>query len=300
VPTFRRPSLFWPILIIGLGALLLLQALSLLPASLWAALAQLWPLLFIVFGLDLLITRRSSRGAALVLIAGVVLVIASLTWAAVRASQLPAGGLEVLGQNTQGAARISAHIDFQTGQLQLSALGPSDHLMEGSAQDGPSETVQQSYAVSAGEGRLVLAQHPDPLLAPFLSRRTDSAQWDVRLAQHLPLALEVDSSAGTLTLDLSKLQLTRLDLTSGLGPTVITFPAGQPAQARLHTGLGPVTLNLQAGLPVRLHIRSGLTHISLPATLTHTGDDYTTSGLDPAQPFLDLDLSAGMGSVTIK
>jgi len=106
VPAINRPSLFWPLLLIGLGVLLLLQTLALLPASLWAALAQLWPLLFIVFGLDLLIGRRSARGAATVLIVGVVLVAGSLTWAAVRASLLPAGAAEPLGQTLQGAARV--------------------------------------------------------------------------------------------------------------------------------------------------------------------------------------------------
>jgi Domain of unknown function (DUF5668) len=300
VPAFRRPSLFWPLVLIGLGVLLLLQTLGLLPASLWAALAQLWPLLFIVFGLDLLVGRRSPRGAATVLIVGGVLVAGSLTWAAVRASQLPAGAVETLVQTPQGAARVSARIDFQTGQLHVSALDASDHLLEASAHDGPGETLQQGYAVSDGEGRLVLQQHPDPLLAPFLSRRSDTAQWEVRIARHLPLALEVDSSAGALTLDLTNLQLTSLDLNSGLGATVVTFPTGQAAQAQVRTGLGPVTLNLPAGLPVRLLVRSGLTHVSLPTTLTRAGDDYTTAAFDPASPFLDLELSAGMGSVTIK
>jgi len=286
--------------LIGLGVLLLLQTLDLLPASLWAALAQLWPLLFIVLGLDLLIGRRSARGAAAVLITGIVLVAVSLTWAAVRATQMPPGGVEPLIQLPQGATRVSARIDFQTGQLHVSALGASDHLLEGSAQDGPGETVQQDYTVNGGEGRLLLEQHPDPLLAPFLTRRTDTAQWEVRLAQHLPVALEVDSSAGALSLDLTNLQLTQLDLNSGLGQTVVTFPAGQAAEVHLRTGLGPVTLNLPAGVPVRLLVRSGLAHVSLPPGLTRADDSYTTPGFDTSKPFVDIELEAGMGSVTIK
>ena len=44
----RRPGLFWPLILIGLGALLLLQNLGYLPAGLWPALAQLWPVIFIL------------------------------------------------------------------------------------------------------------------------------------------------------------------------------------------------------------------------------------------------------------
>jgi hypothetical protein len=275
-----RPSLLWPLLLIGLGALLLLQTLGLLPASLWAALAQLWPLLFIVFGLDLLIGRRSARGAAVVLGVGVVLVVAALTWADVRASLLPAGGQTTLIQTPQGASQVNVSIDFQRGQLNLRALGASDHLLEGSAQAGAGETVQQDYAVSDGAGRLQLIQHIDPLLAPFLSRRTDAAgQWDVHLAQHMPLALEVDGGDGVLSLDLSKLQVTSFDL---------------------HTGLGAATLMLPAGRPVRLRVSDGRSRVSLPAALTANGDNYTTAGFDPAKPFLDVTLDAGTGGVTIK
>ena len=296
-----RPSLVWPLLLVGLGALLLLQTLGLLSASLWPALAQLWPVLLILAGLDLLFGRRSARGAALVLGLGVALVAGSLLWAAVRASQLPPGGVETLIQVPQGATRLSAQIDFQSGVLRVGALGPSDHLLEGSAHDGPGESARQDYAVSAGEGRLRLQQQPDALLAPFLTGRADLAQWEVRLTGGLPVALTVNSGAGAARLDLTGLQLTRLDLTSGLGQTEVIFAPGQTLPAALHTGLGPTTLTLPASAAARLTIRSGQVQVHLPATLAPAGDNaYTTAGFDPAQPYLDIELNAGLGSVTVQ
>jgi hypothetical protein len=300
VPALRRPSLFWPLLLIGLGALLLLQTLGLLPPSLWLALAQLWPVLLILLGLDWLAGTRSPRAAALVLGAGLVLVAASLTWAAVRASQLPSGGVETLIQIPQGATRLTARVDFQTGALRLGALGPSQHLLEGSAQDGPGESVRQDYSVSSGEGRLLLEQRANALLAPFLARRPATARWEVRLSQNLPLALEVNGGAGAVTLDLTGLQLTSLDFNSSTGQTLIVFPASQPAQAHVRTGLGPATINLPAGIAARIRVRSGQAQVSLPTGLSHTGGFYTTAGFDGARPFFDLELSAGIGSVTVK
>ncbi len=300
MPPSPRPSLVWPLLLIGLGALLLLQTLGLLSPSLWLALAQLWPVLLILAGLDLLIGRRSARGVALVGLAGVALIAGALLWAAVRASQLPPGGVETLIQVPRGATRLSARIDFQTGALRVSALGPSDHLLEGSAQDGPGDTAQQDYAVSAGEGRLRLQQQPDAMLAPFLARRADQAHWDVRLTRGLPLALVVATGAGAATLDLTNLQLTSLDLTSGLGQTVVIFAPGQTAQAHLRTGLGATMLTLPANTSVRLTVRSGRAQVRLPLTLSPNGNFYTTAGFDTAKPFLDIELSAGMGSVTVQ
>ncbi len=300
MPALRRPSLFWPLLVIGLGALLLFQTLGLLPASLWLALVQLWPVLLILLGLDLLIGARSPRATALVFGAGLVLVAASLTLAAMRASQLPPGGAETLIQIPQGATRLTAGIDFQAGALRLGALGPSQHLLEGSAQDGPGESVRQEYSVGAGEGRLLLEQRTNALLAPFLAGRPATAQWEVRLSQSLPLALEVNSDAGAVTLDLTGLQLTKLDVNSNTGQTLIVFPAGQAAQAHVRTGLGPATINLPAGLAARIRVRSGQAQVSLPTGLARTGDFYTTAGFDAARPFFDLEIAAGTGSVTVK
>ncbi len=304
MPVFRRPSLVWPFAVIGLGAVTLLQTLGWLPASLWAALAQLWPVLLILVGLHLLVGRHWAFGPVVVVGAGVVLVAGSLTWAALRASQLPPGDAQSVTQSPEGAEWLSLTLNVPTAELHVSALGRPGGLLEAVVQNGPGETVRQTYAVSGGEGRLVLEQSVDPLLAPFLARRVAErggvARWDVRLAPRLPLALAVNAEAGPLTLDLAGLQLTGLDLTSGLGQTVVSLPAGPAAHVRVSTGLGPATLNLPAGMPVRLTVRSGLAQVSLPPGLALAGGAYTTPGFDASKPFLDLALSAGLGGVTLR
>ncbi len=304
MPVFRRPSLVWPIVVIGLGAIVLLQALGWLPASLWAALPQLWPVLLILVGLYALVGRRWTFGPGVVIGAGVLLVVGSLTWAALHAAQLPLGDAQSFTQTPDGATRLSLTLDVPTAELHIGALGSAGRLLEAVVQNGPGETAQQTYAVSGGEGRLVLEQSTDPLLAPFLARRAaetgSRARWDVRLTPRMPLALAVSASAGPLTLDLSGLQLTSLDLVSGLGQTVVTLPASPLAHVQVTTGLGPATLNLPAGTPVRLTVRSGLAGVSLPVGLTPLDGAYTTHGFDSSQPFLDLALSAGLGGVTIR
>ena len=304
MPAFRRPSLVWPLVILGLGAIALLQTLGWLPASLWAALAQLWPVLLILVGLYMLVGRRWAFGSLAVVGAGALLVAGSLTWAALRAAQLPPGEAQSLIQTADGAERLSLSLNLPTAALQVSALGSTGRLLEAAVQDGPGETARHTYAVSGGEGRLALEQFADPLLAPFLARRAAQtgvrAQWDVRLSPRLPLTLTVNAEAGPLNLDLSGLQLTRLDLTSGLGQTLVTLPAGALGQAQVTTGLGPATLILPAGAPVRLTVRSGLARVSLPPFLALAGGAYTTLGLDASKPFLDLALSAGLGGVTLR
>ena len=298
--SYRRPSLFWPVLLIGLGVLLLLQNFGLLPPNLWAALVPLWPVLLIVLGLDMFIGRRSLGGAILVLLLSALVVAASLTWAALRAQQLPPGQTQGLIQSYRGAEKASVEINFDVGELNISALTASGYLMEGEAKNGPGEAVEQSYAVKDGEGQLTLSQQRNPLFAPFLSGGDSNARWDIRLASNVPLALEVNTGVGSANLDLSGLNLTALDLASGVGQTSVVFPARGPLNAEVKAGVGDVILTIPADVPARITVTSGLAGVHIPARFSRDGNTYTTVGFSPAGRYLDLEVSAGIGSVTVK
>ena len=300
--SYRRPSLrlTWPILLIGLGVLLLLQNFGLLPRGMWAALVPLWPVLLIVLGLDMFIGRRSQGGAILVLLLSTLIVAASLTWAALRAQALPAGGTQALIQTFRGAETVSVKLDFAVGELNVSALTGSDYLMEGSVQNGPGETVEQNYTVKDSAGQLTLSQQRSRLFAPFLSGRDTNTRWDIRLASSVPLALDVDTGVGAAALDLSGLSLASLKLDTGVGQTSVTFPASGAMTAALDTGVGDVTLIIPADLPTRLTIDSGLTGLHIPARFSRAGNVYTTAGFSTTGHYLDLEMSTGIGSVTVK
>lgn len=296
-----RPSLFGPLVLIGLGILLLLQNLNLLPPGMWGALVPLWPVLLVVLGLDMLLGRRSWAGAVLVVLVGALVVAAALTWAALRASALPGGLTETLIQTPLSAQSASVKLDMGVGELSLSALGPSLSLMEGQVVHSGGDDVWQTYAVRDGVGRLELAQRRNALLAPFLTQRdAATAHWDIQLTPALPLALDIQTGVGTARLDLSGLNLTEVNLKTGLGQTEVIFSAGGPLRAKIQAGLGDVTLILPSDLPARLMVTSGLASVHIPARFAQAGKAYTTAGFAPTGPYLDLELTAALGSVTVK
>jgi len=59
--TVTRRSLMWPILIIAIGCVLLLQAAGAFPEAVGDLLLRSWPALVILFGLDVLFGRRRLR-----------------------------------------------------------------------------------------------------------------------------------------------------------------------------------------------------------------------------------------------
>ena len=79
-PPSRR-SFFWPVLLIGIGVVLLLSQLGLIATISWGLLIRFWPVLLIVAGLDLLFGRRAPILGSLMGVLVLVIVLAGLAWA---------------------------------------------------------------------------------------------------------------------------------------------------------------------------------------------------------------------------
>jgi hypothetical protein len=301
--TARRPSLFWPILLIGVGTFLLLERLGLLPAGMWAALAQLWPVLLILLGLDMLIGRRSAGGALVMLLIGGLVITAALTWVAVRANTPSSSAPQRLTQSFWGAEQASIEIDFDVGALTLSAASASadlDYVMEADLINLPGTSVVPSYVVTDSIGYLRLTQRRDTLFLPFLTARQPDSQWDIRLSPNLPIALDVRTGVGQSTLDLSGLTLTGLTLSTGVGNTEVTFPGQGALTAKVEAGIGEVILDIPANLPTRITVESGLTSVHLPARFRQSENVYVTPDFATSGDYLDLEVEAGIGAVTIR
>ena len=298
---FHRPNLLWPLSLIGLGLLLLLQGLGLLLPGFWAALVSLWPALLIVLGLDMLIGRGSWRRALLVPALGALAVATVLTASAVRANLVPPAMSQALSQPLLDAQTAQINFEIGAAELNLSALAQPPNLMEGEAVQGRGQSVEQHYSLVSGEGQLDLAQRQDMQLMPFVAwHNADTARWDVQLTSAVPLGLDVRTGLGRAHLDLTELKLLRLDLQTGLGQTFVIFPPRGSLRATVRAGLGAVILTIPVDLPTRLTVSPGLAAVQIPPRFARAGQVYTANNFGAGSgDYLDLTLNAGLGSVTI-
>ena len=60
-PARRKPGLVGPTILIAMGVIFLLNNLGLVSWDIWGTLLQLWPILLIALGLDMLVGRRRAR-----------------------------------------------------------------------------------------------------------------------------------------------------------------------------------------------------------------------------------------------
>lgn len=303
---WRRSSLVGPLILIALGALFLLNNLGLVNWDIWLILLRLWPLVLIAIGLDILIGRRSMLGSIAVLVIIVILVVGGV-W--LVGSQTTIGGQPLtsqdLSQTLQGATAADVQLDPTVAALRLGSTQtmnrsdlPSDLLIIGTVATSRDERITRDFQMTGNTALFVLRTAGIPFF-PFVGPSGNRA-WDLNLTPNVPISLKVSAGVGDSQIDLTGLNVTRLDYSAGVGKAVIILPARGTFQASLSGGIGDVSVRIPASLAARIHVSSGLGGTNVQGDYTRQGDFYVSPGFDTASDRVELNVSGGIGKVTVQ
>jgi hypothetical protein len=257
----RYRSLFWPVILIGTGVFALLLSLDVIQAASLGMLTFVWPILLIGFGVDLLFGRRSLLAGGLVglvtvaLVVGLMLIGPAAGWT---------GDTELKTETfaTPVGRATEAGVTIGTG-------GYSANIHALPASDSPERLLLDAALafrgtvelLSTGEGqRVVSLEAKDQRWWWTLLDLAETATWDIGLDSGVPLDLAVNSSSGSVELDLSALTLKGVDANMSSGDMDVLLPvAGWSAeayQAALDISSGDLEVEAPAGARLQRAVHS--------------------------------------------
>ena len=309
----RAPSFFWPLVLIGAGALLLLSNLGYLSWSSWTVLLRLWPVLLIALGIDVLFGRRSMAGAVisgllmLILLGGVVALV-------FFAQQIPAFSelarpaewrVEQIEYPLSGLERARILVDWSSVPGTLHALEDSANLIEGEiAYRG--ELVFDVRARGA-EADVELDQRFSGVwFGPLDTLRGGDQRWLVELSPDVDLDLKLNGASGRCEADLRGLQLSGLDVDVGSGSIELSLPGENTFDAVIEGGSGALTISVPDDVGVRVVLESGSGSFRPGERFTlasgERDDDgvWETGNWQTADEQIELRIDQGSGSMTIR
>ncbi|GAB4454046.1 MAG: hypothetical protein Kow00120_23960 [Anaerolineae bacterium] len=334
----RYRSLFWPVILISAGVILLLGNAGIITWANVVSVLRLWPLLLILIGIDLLFGRSSPMVGALIGIGAVVLIV--IIMLAGPALGL-AGDTEVKtftgSVPLEDAEAAEVSLSLSVGDVTIRSLSDSSNVLEADLSYVGNDAVLES----SGERTKVVSLHQEagsftfygPL--DFLQGFFDQPQlrWNIGLSDRVPLELQINASLGTGDFDLRDLNLTNLRVNAGAGDVTLTLPATdaryevvvnggvgnytlvipEPADIdmRLNGGAGNFIVETPAGAGVRLHAETGVGNIEVEsARLERVGGDddrfvgdsgeWETDNYDEAERRIDIDFRGGVGNLTVR
>jgi hypothetical protein len=299
MPGERRPArggLVGPVALIAAGVVLLLNNLGILDWNVWGALLRLWPVLLIAIGLDLMVGRRSALLSLLLGLLMVAALAAGVWYLGVRPGA--AAQTETVAYALDGATRANVDLSINAGELRLGAMAEPDGLIAGTVPLAPGERLERGHAVQGGEAHLRLHAAGTPPVS--FGQSAPGAPWDLRLSRELPIELRVAAGAGRTVIDLSRLQVTGLDLSAGVGAVELTLPERGRLSATISAGVGETVVRIPAGMAARIHISGGLGATDVDPRFVRDGEHYTTAGYATATDRVELEISSGVGRVAVE
>ena len=264
----RYRSLFWPLVLIGVGVVWLLVNLGVLSVNNLNLLLNLWPLLLVGIGLDLIFGRRSPVVGAVI---GVLLV------AAVVALLILAPTLNIAGPSLQTRQITEPLGNTETANvdLDLSSYSTNIYALSASSTNLFEAEIHYvgnlDYSAQGSNGAMnIHLSHSGAFDWWFFPNFSGiNTQWKIGLSPKAQLNLNINAASGSSDIDLTGLNLAKLSIDAASGSTNLRLPTSAQSYTVDYqgaSGSADISLPAETTLTLTLHGASGSLSVSLPAT----------------------------------
>jgi hypothetical protein len=267
----KRGSLFWGIVFMLLGGLLLLNNFNIIRIDIWRV---FWPLLIILLGVWIL-WQAQYGGSAI--------------------------ETETLSLPVDGASEAKITMHHGAGELRVAGGIVGGDLFSGSF-DGGVECAHDRRADRMDVTLRVPTQGFPFVFFPWLWGPDSRIRWDVTLNNEIPIALAVHSGANDARLDLRALQVKELVLKTGASSTEVITPSQMSHTfVKIEAGAASVKVQVPEGVAASVRVDGGLLGVDIDQSRFPRNDDkaYQSPDFDSAAYRVEIKVEAGAGSVTV-
>ncbi len=296
----RGVRLFWPIILIGVGSILLLTNTGVIKGNPWTIIFQLWPVLLIALGLEILFGGATGGRAVISALLGLALV-GGILW--ILIAQPPIPGLNFnsnlrttnISHPLEGVESAQANLSFGAGTNKIYVLSGSNNLIEGQLQTYSTP----NFSVSTSGDRATIVLGPGPVSIPNMIPISEET-WNIGLNSAVTYDLNLSVGVGQSNIDLSKLRLSSGELDGGVGTSELYLPGKGNYRVRINGGVGTIRIYVPSNLAVRAQVDGGLGSFNRLPKMEKVSDDvYETPDFSSAENAVTLIINGGVGSISM-
>jgi len=300
----RRPSYIGPLVLVGLGIIILLGNLGVVGWNAWEMVTHLWPLLLVAIGLDIFLSGRASWGIWITLLAAVFVIgiVASIPigWHDGDFDWSINTVTESISQPLEGAKTAEIELKAGVNRLVLVSDASTGNLVEGTIALGEEEKLNRDFSVTGGNARYVLSYEKENGIH-FSMGNNHNRLWNLHLNGGIPVNLTVNTGVGSSDVDLRQASVTGLKVSTGVGLATVYLPERGNFTAEIRGGVGKVRIVVPQGLAIRIHVQRGLGGLDVSGGLDEiTRNEYVTPGYDTAKDKVELRVESGIGEIEIE
>jgi len=293
---YRRGFLL-PLLLIVIGVVAFFVNIGVFDVRVLLRLLNLWPLILVLLGVELIITRTLPRRAvpAVSLLVLLVVVVAAIVFVILA----PIGGIagtqqSVASDRIDGLSAANLELDFGAAEVNLRGGGLGDELYRGRFEFSAAEQTPLVH-LDRSSGTLRIEQQQRLPRITF-GLPPDRDRVDLSLTDRIPWTVRLHGGALRSTLDLGGLDTSKLQLSGGANTTDITLRAPKGLVAVVISGgATSVTLHIPPGSAARVRVTGGASDLEVDGS-HHRGigdKPWETEGYGQAADRFDIRVSGG-------
>ena len=313
----NKEKLSWGLILLFVGGVLLLENLGVIDFY-WRSVFNMWPIILIVIGVNLLVPKRGIGPAI-----SVVVTIAALSFLAFRGTFPPHSHWWTFDNNDWKSEKRMSNDSGQTREKTSgmftqeydSAITTANLHIKGGAVayeiDGRTDKLFQAEAISTfGGHHLKTTTTGTEADLIFRMRDTGKGDWNMRSNENRakislnnkPIwRISLDMGAGTAEFDLTEYKVARLSFKGGAA----SFEAklGMPVDETVVTaesGAASVEIEIPRAAACRINVKSGLSSKDFPGFNRQADGSYTTEGYEDASNRFVVNLKGGLSSFSVK
>jgi hypothetical protein len=265
----RKSHLFWGMILVLGGVVLLLNTMGILRFNIWSV---LFPVFLVALGLWFLVAPMLFRNEKL--------------------------ETQTVVVPLEDASSARMKLEHGAGRITINPL-PSENgsLLEGTFTGGMEQKVERSD----GHVKAKFKLNPDVVFG-VPTGNPQQMEWKINLSRNLPVELVVESGASESVLDLQDLKVTELEIKTGASRTEVRLPAAAGfTRVSVSAGAAEVILNVPEGVAASIKMDTGLVskNINL-ARFPQGGMGYESPDYATALNKVLIHIEGGAGSFTVQ
>ena len=280
----NRADITFGVILIGIGALFLLNTFDIIGYNVWHLLSRSWPLFLILIGLNILVRQTKIWWITPLLL---VIVFVSLLfphprniiyWNLVgRPARQVENHTETLDSQMMFDPEIDImdiHLRVDAGRIDISHLddemGEEEEKLYDLSFEYREEQPEIDYEFDSSEGLGILSVHQRQR---FQLEEIDIINHaSLALNDRIPYRLNIESGAGHYELDFSRVQIDDLEINSGVSDLSITF-GEYSSEVEISSGASNMNFDIPAGVGFRIDTENVVSN-----------DNFEEMGLEEVDP----------------
>jgi len=300
---YRNRGLLFPLVLIAIGIIVLLANTGVLSPQALERLGDLWPLLLVILGLQLILNHTLPRQQATLIGLGAtaIIVVAAVAYAAL-APATPFG-IQRFDSSEQLGGLSEATLDINYGAASIDIrAGSIDNSLYQAHVDYPGGENPPTISLDRETGTLQIRESSS--FSPFHLFGGQRRHVQLTLTDQVPWSIQIGGGAANLHLDLRHAQLSKLEISGGANQLDAQLPTPKGTLLiSVSGGANNVMMVAPAHTQWRVAVSGGVSAVTINGSSSgNLGGDFQqqSQGYGSATDRFDIEISGGASHIDFR